>query len=115
MSVAAYPIVRIKQRSASLYGELVQQIESRGMGWFRPIVLQLVDAETQESRFLDVGDGPDIICASRQIQPVLDTDWIGLQTEGIGQKQKCTFVEANQHLREFLEGLALNREETTSP
>lgn len=103
--VATYQIVFLEKGEARLYGELVQQIKTRNTCWLRPITLRLQESETGQVCLLDVGDGPDIICADDQIQPVLDTDWINLQADMATSKRKCGYSEANQHLRQFLETL----------
>jgi len=105
MSFAAYQIVFIEKGKTRLYGELVQQIDSRNTCWLRPLSLRLREDETGTTSLLDVGDGPDIICNCDQIKPALDTDWIDLQEDMSKTKQKCDFTEANQHLRQFLETL----------
>lgn len=105
MSVAAYQIVFIEKGEARLYGELVQRVKSRHTCWLRPLSLRLAEQETGQVRLLDLGNGPDIICADDQIQPVLDTDWITLQADLTINKQKCDYTEAQQHLRQFLEQL----------
>lgn len=105
MGFAAYQIVFIEKGETRLYGELVQQVETRNTCWLRPLSLQLKQLETGEIHWLDVGNGPDIICASDQIQPALDTDWIKLQEAMARKKLKCDYSEANQYLRQFLESL----------
>ena len=76
MSVAAYPIVYIDCGQARLYGELIQHMEERQTCWLRPLSLRQVSSEVDTFAFLDVSNGPDIICAEHVIQPVLDTDWL---------------------------------------
>jgi hypothetical protein len=109
MDFGAYQIVFIETGKMRLYGELVQQIETRNTCWLRPLSLQLQTLETGEVHLLDVGNGPDIICAGDQIQPVLDTDWITLQEDMAKNPLKCDYAEANQHLRQFLATLLPTR------
>ena len=105
MSLAAYQIVYIEKGETRLYGELVQQIEDRNTCWFRPLSLRLREPKSGEWHLLNVGNGPDIICAGDQIQPVLDTEWINLQADMAKDYRECDFSEANQHLRHFLTDL----------
>lgn len=105
MSVAAYPIVYIDCGETRLYGELVQHMEARHTCWLRPISLRRVAATAEPFHFLDVSNGPDIICADHVIHPVLDTDWLAVMAILSTAKTNCDFPKANQYLREFLQCL----------
>ena len=105
MCLAAYQIVFLEKGDMCLYGELIQQIENRNTCWLRPLSLRLKELETGEVQLLDLGNGPDIICAGNQIKPVLDTEWIALQQDMAKHKVTCDYSEANQYLRQFLENL----------
>jgi len=103
MSVAAYQIVYIESGEARLYGELVQHMKDRQTCWVRPISLRLTAEPTPS--FLDVRNGPDIICADHVVHPVLDTEWLDVLTTLSTTKAECDYPEVNQHLRAFLEHL----------
>jgi len=65
MSVAAYQIVYIESGETRLYGELVQHMEDRQTCSVRPLSLRLVATPAPE--YLDVRNGPDIICADHVV------------------------------------------------
>ena len=103
MNASAYPIVYIDCGEVRLYGELVQHMEARRTCWLRPLSLrQAAPAAVDACQFLDVSNGPDIICADHIIQPVLDTDWLAVLAHLSTTKTDCDYPQANQYLREFL-------------
>ncbi len=102
MSIAAYQIVYIDCGKSRLYGELVQHMAERQTCWLRPISLRQPSSVTDAMEFLDVSNGPDIICADHVIQPVLDTDWLTVLATLSTTKADCDYPSANQHLRQFV-------------
>lgn len=100
MSVAAYQIVYIESGATRLYGELVQHMADRQTCWVRPLSLRLTEAA--DTAFLDVRNGPDIICADHVVHPVLDTEWLDVLTTLSTVKTECDYPQVNQHLRTFL-------------
>lgn len=105
MGFSAYQVVYIEQDNTRLYGELVQEMAVRKTCWLRPVSLWLEADATGEMSLLDVRNGPDIICSNDLIQPVLDTDWVQLIEEMAKTQLACSYSEANQYLRQFLERL----------
>ncbi|WP_130199436.1 hypothetical protein [Leptolyngbya iicbica] len=102
MSIAAYQIVYVDCGQSRLYGELVQHMAERQTCWLRPISLRQTSPTTETAEFLDVSNGPDIICADHVIQPVLDTDWLTVLATLSATKGDCDYRSANQHLRQFV-------------
>ncbi|MEM6520677.1 MAG: hypothetical protein AAF892_01825 [Cyanobacteria bacterium P01_D01_bin.71] len=105
MSIAVYQIIYLECKEARLYGELVQRVEDRHICWVRPISLQFALDTTNSVKFLDVRNGPDIICADCAIHPMLDTDWLAVLATMSTDKVECDYPKANQHLQEFLKRL----------
>lgn len=102
MKVVAYPIVYIDCGQVRLYGELVQHMEERQTCWLRPLSLRQISPTVDSFQFVDLSNGPDIICADDLIQPVLDTDWLTVLATLSTVKTDCDYPSANQYLREFL-------------
>jgi hypothetical protein len=67
--------------------------------------LQVEATENNNVSVLDLRNGPDIICSHDLIQPALDTDWLQLLAAMDDAQETCTYVQANQYLRGFLERL----------
>lgn len=105
MSFSIYPIVFINHKGTSLYGELVQTVESRNLCWLRPLLLHASDGDSEASSVVNLRNGPDVICSNQIIQPVLDTDWLDLSSKLCEGDEACSFSQANQHLRQFLQTL----------
>lgn len=101
MSPTVYPVVVIERHATRLYGELVQKMETRNTCWLRPLALCLAAPPTAAS-VLDVRDGPDIICASALVKPVLDTEWLGLLAVMSHAKSACDYAQAHDYVKEFL-------------
>ncbi|MEM6835759.1 MAG: hypothetical protein AAF609_02805 [Cyanobacteria bacterium P01_C01_bin.120] len=115
MSIAVYQVVYLESEDARLYGELVQHVEERHICWVRPISLQLATSTAVPVEFLDVRNGPDVICADHVIQPVLDTDWLAILATMSTNKTECDYPKANQHLREFLAHLLTSKSGVNEP
>ena len=63
MGAVAYQVVYIQCGNARLYGELVQHITERHNCWLRPLSLLFSQPLNGQPEFLDLRDGPDIICS----------------------------------------------------
>lgn len=109
MGVVAYPVVYIQGGAARLYGELVQHIEERHNCWLRPLSLLSSQPIDGQPEFLDLRDGPDIICSDELIRPVMDMDWLVILDQLTASKTGCDYPQANQYLRQFLEQLSSQR------
>ena len=106
MGVAAYQVVYIQCGTNRLYGELVQHIAERHNCWLRPLALLSSQTVDGQPEFLDLRDGPDIICSDELTCPVMDMDWLAILDQLTASKTGCDYPQANQHLRQFLEQLS---------
>ena len=109
MGVVAYQVVYIQCGNARLYGELVQHITERHNCWLRPLSLLFSQPLNGQPEFLDLRDGPDIICSDELIRPVMDLDWLVILEQLTASKTGCDYPQANQYLRQFLAQLASQR------
>ncbi|MEL6397925.1 MAG: hypothetical protein AAFO87_14860 [Cyanobacteria bacterium J06607_6] len=109
MGVVAYQVVYIQCGNARLYGELVQHIAERHNCWLRPLSLLSSQPTDGQPEFLDLRDGPDIICSDELIRPVMDLDWLVILEQLTASKTGCDYPQANQYLRQFLAQLTSQR------
>lgn len=74
-------IVCLTHRATHLYAEVIQLVESRQVGWFRPLLL--VEFSDEEGLFaspilIDLRSGADLLCSPSLFHPATDTETIPL-------------------------------------
>lgn len=73
----SHDIVSIDHIDRSLYGEVIQLVESRNCGWIRPLALVIqpeassLDCQLQS---VNLRQAPDLICPISLLRPALDTE-----------------------------------------
>lgn len=105
MHFSAHQVVFIEHNGDCLYSELIQTMEDRHTCWLRPLSLCVEEPENKATFIVDLRNGPDIICPTNFIQPVLDTEWLCVLEKMAEIKESCSHSRANQHLRKFLQTL----------
>jgi hypothetical protein len=74
-------IVCLTHQATSLYAEVIQVVESRQVGWFRPLLLiEFPDEERLSTAptLLDLRSGADLLCPPSLFRPAIDTETIPL-------------------------------------
>lgn len=72
----SHDIVGIDHIDCSLYGEIIQLVESRNCSWIRPLALVIhadssLDCQLQS---VNLRQAPDLICPISLLRPALDTE-----------------------------------------
>jgi hypothetical protein len=74
-------IVCTTHQATHLYAEVIQVVESRQIGWFRPLLLVEFFDDEQLSispTLLDLRSGADLLCPPSLFRPAIDTEVIPL-------------------------------------
>ena len=74
-------IVCLTHQATHLYAEVIQVVESRQIGWFRPLLLvELFEDERllTSPTLLDLRSGADLLCPPSLFRPAIDTEVVPL-------------------------------------
>ena len=73
-------IVCLTYQANHLYAEVIQLVESRQIGWFRPLLLtESTDEEGFTSPIaIDLRSGADLLCSPSLFRPAIDTEIVPL-------------------------------------
>jgi hypothetical protein len=97
-------IVCLEHNNTYLYADMIEFIESRQMCWVRPLMLAVL--ETESNLLLTLGDlrqGADLLWPASLFRPALDTEVIPLLVQlGVSETQAVSNSDAHQQLSNFV-------------
>jgi hypothetical protein len=113
-----YPIVCIEQSNAEqsnarLYAEVIQIVETRQIGWLRPLVLEILSLETanglaKTSNFYDLRQTADLLWPLSLFRPALDMEILpvlsALQSgKPLGSESSELAIASRHQLQQFIQ------------
>lgn len=104
-------IVCLTHQATHLYAEVIQVVESRQVGWFRPLLL--VEYPEDEKllsppTLIDLRSGADLLCHPSLFRPAIDTEVIPLlmqlsTTEPPFERDPVAFKRLHQLIQQALQ------------
>jgi hypothetical protein len=113
-----YPIVCIEQSSARLFAEVIQIVETRQIGWLRPLVLEVLSSGSvdepnvnqlvQPPIFYDLRQTADLLWPLSLFRPALDMEILpvlsALQAgKPSGVESSELAIASRQQLQQFIQ------------
>lgn len=97
-------IVGLEHKSTCLYGEIIEFVESRQVCWVRPLMLAVVEVDSESLLTLcDLRLGADLLWPASLFRPALDTEVIPLLVQlNVSDTQAVNCSDASRQLSHFV-------------